>query len=154
MKMDSMMIEGIVLVAIVLFGFVHAMSEDKPAVKHKEPAVEGEEPVIDPGVLGNADGEIVKPSIVHVGIAKLDIKHNAEGLVEFVKGIPVALIPNGTTGMMAQAIRDFCRNGKSQMNRAMSYDIASKIKDLRSANKTVSTEEDQAEKSRSELKAS
>lgn len=150
------LIEGGLLVAIFLMATLSAMGAGEKDHQKRKRMVEEE---IDPGNLGSAtgfgEGEVItedhKPesefkeegedkgvlNMIQVGVSKLNIKKNSDGLVEYIHDIPLSLIPHGTTGTIANHIRDLCQNGKAKMNRHLSFDLAAKIKQLRESGKAV-----------------
>lgn len=149
--MDIQIIQGGMIVVAALTALYFSLKGDSVTqpTKRGKNITQEEEDMVDPGELGSATGQ--PASVTTVGVAKLDIVRNTDGLVESIKGIPLSIINNDTVGAMTAQIRDLCRNGQHQMGRLAAFDLATKIKELRAKKQAV--EPDAASKKRSEVNA-
>lgn len=148
--MDMSQIQGVILLIILAASIAAMFSGEKQHKKSKEALTMAEDDMVD---------QTEKPSIAHrvsEGFAGLDIKKNAEGLVESIKGIPLSVVPTSTIGEMTKAIREYTANKTAgvKMSFAAASALAADIMKLRHAKKAVPPAEPEPEgKGKTDLNA-
>lgn len=146
--MNVELVQGILLVGMVAVSLISAIrGSEKNHARMKQhlshptdedvvvgdlgPAVPGDTSTIDAPEIG------VK---VSAGFAGIDIKKNAQGLIEAIQGVPLAVVPNATIGKMTEAVRGWCTNAGHKMSRDAAMKIADRIKQVYQSGKAAPAE--------------